>query len=270
MHPCSHHGIGNIAPATEAGLLRIVTSALNRALDAASPAEIIDAAVHSVPRGKLAVVSSFGTESAVLLKHVADVDRSLPVLFLDTGWLFPETLAYRDTLVARLGLTDVRTIRPENERGRGAGSRRGPVVAQSRRLLQPAQGRAACSRASGVRRLDQRPQALPGRQRAARCRWSRSEGSRLKFNPLAQASPAELGRRVREARSAPPSAGASRLHVGRLHAVHERAARGRGPRAGRWRGRGKTECGIHSGALPVAERARTSQLLGTPFAWSEG
>ena len=52
MHPCSHHGIGNIAPATEAGLLRIVTSALNRALDAASPAEIIDAAVHSVPRAR--------------------------------------------------------------------------------------------------------------------------------------------------------------------------------------------------------------------------
>ena len=60
----------------------------------------------------MAVVSSFGTESAVLLKFVAEVDPSLPVLFLDTQWLFKETLAYRDALTARLGLTDVRTVTP--------------------------------------------------------------------------------------------------------------------------------------------------------------
>ncbi len=58
------------------------------------------------------MVSSLGTESAVLLKLVADVDPALPVLFLDTLWLFKETLAYRDMLVERLKLTDVRTIAP--------------------------------------------------------------------------------------------------------------------------------------------------------------
>src|ERR1700733_2323134 len=62
--------------------------------------------------GRLAVVSSFGIESAVLLKIVADVDSSLPILFLDTLWLFKQTLAYRDMLVSYLGLTDVRTITP--------------------------------------------------------------------------------------------------------------------------------------------------------------
>ena len=76
----------------------------------ASPAEIIAAGVRHVGRDKLAVVSSFGTESAALLKIAADVDRAIPVVFLDTGWLFEETLAYRDTLTALLGLTDVRTI----------------------------------------------------------------------------------------------------------------------------------------------------------------
>src|SRR5580704_2485476 len=80
-------------------------------LSSASPHEIIEAAARALP-GRLAVVSSFGAESAALLKLVADVDRSLPVLFLDTLWLFKETLAYRDLLAAHLGLSDVRTITP--------------------------------------------------------------------------------------------------------------------------------------------------------------
>src|SRR5215831_19090111 len=85
---------------------------LSLELREARPADIISQALRSVRAGRLAVVSSFGTESAVLLKFVADVDRSLPVLFLDTGWLFKETLSYRDLLVAHLGLTDVRTLIP--------------------------------------------------------------------------------------------------------------------------------------------------------------
>jgi 3'-phosphoadenosine 5'-phosphosulfate sulfotransferase (PAPS reductase)/FAD synthetase len=77
----------------------------------AGPRQIVEAAASAMS-GRLAVVSSFGTESAVLLKFVADVDPTLPVLFLDTLWLFKETLAYREALIARLGLTDVRTITP--------------------------------------------------------------------------------------------------------------------------------------------------------------
>ncbi len=70
-----------------------------------------DAITHHFT-GKIALVSSFGTESAILLHMVAQIDKSLPIIFLDTGKLFPETLAYRDELVARLGLTDVRSIKP--------------------------------------------------------------------------------------------------------------------------------------------------------------
>ncbi len=63
--------------------------------------------------GRVALVSSFGAESAILLDMVARIDRSTPVIFLDTGKLFAETLGYRDALVARLGLTDVRSVRPD-------------------------------------------------------------------------------------------------------------------------------------------------------------
>ena len=85
---------------------------LDLALRHASPADVIATALQTVGRERLAVVSSFGTESAALLKVVADVDPAIPVVFLDTGWLFEETLAYRDTLMATLGLRDVRSIKP--------------------------------------------------------------------------------------------------------------------------------------------------------------
>ena len=120
------------------------------------------------------------------------------------------------------------------QRGCGARSRCRPVVARSRRLLQPAQGRAACSRAFRVRRLDQRPQTLPGRQPQ---RAAAGRGRRLKVEvQSARASePGRVGGRVRRGGPAAPSARASRLHISGLHAVHRvqaRRARDRAPAAG--------------------------------------
>ena len=63
--------------------------------------------------GRIALVSSFGTESAIILHMISEIDKSLPVFFLDTLKLFPETLAYRDTLITHLGLTNIRNIRPD-------------------------------------------------------------------------------------------------------------------------------------------------------------
>src|SRR5262249_15149593 len=88
---------------------------LDRSLRDASPAEVIAAALNAVGRDRLALVSSFGTESATLLKVMADVGPGVPVVFLDTRRAVEETLAYRDTLIAALGLTDVRSIKPAEE-----------------------------------------------------------------------------------------------------------------------------------------------------------
>jgi phosphoadenosine phosphosulfate reductase len=65
--------------------------------------------------GRIAMVSSFGAESAILLHMISRIDKATPVIFLETGKLFPETLAYRDTLIARLGLTNVRNIQPSGK-----------------------------------------------------------------------------------------------------------------------------------------------------------
>jgi phosphoadenosine phosphosulfate reductase len=160
---------------------------LNRALRAASPAEVIAAALDAVGRDRLALVSSFGTESAALLKVMADVDAAIPVIFLDTGWLFEETLAYRDTLIATLGLRDVRSIKPAEE----ALKREDPE-----RELWFSDPDACCR----IRKVEPLARALApfdgwinGRKRfqggaRAAIPVVEADGARLKFNPFANVS----------------------------------------------------------------------------------
>ena len=77
--------------------------------------DLLEALIHGELRGRIAVTSSFGAESAVLLDLVAQVDPAMPVIFLDTGELFDETLAYRTRLEHRLGLSNVIVVRPTAE-----------------------------------------------------------------------------------------------------------------------------------------------------------
>ena len=86
---------------------------LNARFDGAETETMLRTVIEEKLLGELAVVSSFGAESAVLLDLVALVDPATPVLFLETGKMFQETLDYRDMLIARLGLTGVRNITPD-------------------------------------------------------------------------------------------------------------------------------------------------------------
>src|SRR4030095_6365749 len=62
--------------------------------------------------GRIAAVSSFGAASAVILALIAEIDPATPVVFLDTGCHFAETIAYRDRLAGLLGLTNLRSVAP--------------------------------------------------------------------------------------------------------------------------------------------------------------
>jgi phosphoadenosine phosphosulfate reductase len=218
---------------------------LDRALRDASPAEIIAAALKAVGREKLALVSSFGTESATLLKVMADVDPAIPVIFLDTGWLFEETLAYRDTLIATLGLTDVRSIKPAEE----TLTRDDPD-----RELWFSDPDACCR----IRKVEPLTRALKpfsawlnGRKRfQGNARTDipvvEDDGARLKFNPFANVSREELEAIfVRAKLPRHPLAASGFRSVGCMPCT-SRTAEGEDERAGRWRGRAKTECGIHT------------------------
>jgi phosphoadenosine phosphosulfate reductase len=218
---------------------------LNAALQAASPAEVIDAALRAIGRDHLALVSSFGTESAALLKVMADVDPAIPVIFLDTGWLFEETLAYRDTLIAQLGLSDVRSIKPlEANLDRD----------DPERELWFSDPDKCCF----IRKVEPLARALApfrgwinGRKRfqgglRADIPVVESDGARLKFNPFANVSREEIEAIYATAKLPPhPLVASGFLSVGCMPCT-SRSDAGEDARAGRWRGRAKTECGIHT------------------------
>ncbi len=75
--------------------------------------ELLSAMIKEVFPDRICLVSSFGAEAAILLHMVSRIDPSLPVIFIDTQKLFPETLEYRDTLIKHFSLKDVRTYYPD-------------------------------------------------------------------------------------------------------------------------------------------------------------
>ncbi|MBX9730714.1 MAG: phosphoadenylyl-sulfate reductase, partial [Sphingomonas sp.] len=87
--------------------------ALNERFANVDAREMLAAVLADGLIGRAAIVSSFGAESAVLLHLVASIDPSVPVLFLETGKHFPETLSYRDLLATQLGLADLRSLTPD-------------------------------------------------------------------------------------------------------------------------------------------------------------
>ena len=225
--------------------LEVQAAELGRSLADASPREIVAAALKTVGRDNLAVVSSFGTESAALLKIVADVDPAIPVVFLDTGWLFEETLAYRDTLAGLLGLKDVRSVKPlDSDLAREDGERdlwfSNPDRCCFIRKVEPLQ-RALKPFAGWINGRKR----FQGGERSA-IPVVEADGNRLKFNPLANVSREELEAIFKLSKLPPhPLVASGYASVGCMP-CSSRTAPGEDERAGRWRGKGKTECGIHT------------------------
>jgi phosphoadenosine phosphosulfate reductase len=219
--------------------------ALDRVLHHAAPSAVIESALRIVGRERLALVSSFGTDSAALLKVMADVDPAISVIFLDTGWLFEETLAYRDALIEKLGLRDVRTVQPLEEM-----LRRG----DSDKELWFSDPDACCR----IRKVEPLQRALKpfdgwinGRKRfqgglRTTIAVVEADGARLKFNPFANVTPADIEALYADAQLPPHPLVASGFRSVGCMPCTSRTELGEDARDGRWRGRSKTECGIHT------------------------
>jgi phosphoadenosine phosphosulfate reductase len=196
--------------------------------------------------GRLAVVSSFGAESAVLLAMVAEINPRTPVLFLDTGKLFSETLRYRDRLVDRLGLSEVRTIAPDLTR-LSASDPDGmlwlhdPDTCCALRKVEPLAKALAGFDAwvSGRKRYH-------GGARAQLPVFEFDDRRRVKINPLAGWSKSRMEAEF-AARNLPrhPLEAQGYLSIGCITCT-DRVRPGEDLRAGRWRDLSKTECGIHA------------------------
>ncbi|MFN3350009.1 phosphoadenylyl-sulfate reductase [Pseudorhodoplanes sp.] len=223
---------------------------LNEALASASPAAVIEKAMEAVPAGRLAVVSSFGTESAVLLKFVADVDPGLPVLFLDTGMLFEETLDYRDRLVDFFGLTDVRSLKPQIELLERRDPHRDLWLRDTESCCHIRKVRPLSDALGGFDGWMNGRKRFQGGARAA-IAHAETDGQLLKFNPLAALSQNDIAA-VFETAGLPrhPLEKMGFSSVGCMPCT-SRTRPGEAPRAGRWRNTGRSECGIHRIGLPA-------------------
>ncbi|MBL8655999.1 MAG: phosphoadenylyl-sulfate reductase [Altererythrobacter sp.] len=198
--------------------------------------------------GEVAMVSSFGAESAVLLHLVGSIDPGVPVLFLDTGKHFPETIAYRDGLVDRLGLTDVRVVKPEAAE----------LAARDANGLRWSFDPDGCCEIRKVRPLAKALKgfdaSFTGRkafQAATRAALPRFEidnsdaQGRLKINPLIDWSASQIaGYFILHDLPQHPLIARGYPSIGCSPCTRPVAA-GEDARAGRWAGWDKVECGIH-------------------------
>ena len=222
---------------------------LNTRFAGADTAAVVRTVLNERLLGRVALVSSFGAESAVLLHLVATADPATPVMFLDTGKHFAETLAYRDLLAQRLGLTDLRILSPDTA----------DLAARDESGLRWSYDPDGCC---DLRKVEPLRRALAGfdawfsgrkgfqsGSRSSLPRFEIDEG-RLKINPLADWDKAmlnayfdehKLPRHPLEAEGY-PSIGCA--------PCTSKVQPGEDPRSGRWRGWDKVECGIHT---PVAD-----------------
>ena len=225
---------------------------LNAELRDASATTILRAAIVREWPQKLTYVSSFGAESAAMLALIADVDPDFPVIFLETGMHFPQTLDYKDELVDRLGLTNVQDIPPsETER----------KVLDPKNTLWKTDPDACCSLRK-VRPLEPALEGfdawITGRKRfrgGARLSLPVFEfaNGRFKVNPLANWSQEHVDRFFAK-RNLPrhPLVAQGYPSIGCWPCTRP-AADPNDIRSGRWAGMEKSECGLH---VEKAERPR--------------
>ena len=211
---------------------------------ASSPQEVIALSTRELFDGRIAVVSSFGAESAVLLHMISEIDPATPVLFLDTGKHFRATLDYRHDLVDRLGLLDVQDILPLEENVKaddpfGALSMTDKDRCCFIRKVEPMARAVAPYDAwmTGRKQFQASTRnALPVFE---------SVGPRIRINPLARMSADDLRAyaRVHDLPVHPLTMQGYRS-IGCMPCTRP-VSDGEDQRAGRWAGSEKTECGIH-------------------------
>ena len=228
---------------TEADAVR-----LNQLFRGTETADWLRSVIRDQLAGELAIVSSFGAESAVLLHLVASIDPAIPVLFLDTGKHFPETLAYRDRLVEMFGLANLQILRPDPA----------ALAARDESGLRWSYDPDGCCEIRKVeplaRTLEMFDASLTGRKafqsstRAALPRFEMDKSDaqgRLKINPLIDWSADDIAAYF-AAHDLPPHPLVAEGYpsIG-CSPCTSRVAPGEDPRSGRWKGWEKTECGIH-------------------------
>ena len=254
--------------------------ALNGMFDEMDGVGVLRQAVTDLLPGDIAIVSSFGADSAVLLHMVAEVDPTLPVLFLETGKHFAETLDYVETLKRQLGLTNVIALRPDAKDlarfdPNGDLWETDPDSCCHIRKTEPLD--AVVSGYGGWVTGRKRYQT---KERGVLPHFELTSDDRIKVNPLAYFSDADITTyKLKYQLPEHPLYNKGYKSIGCAPCTSV-VAEGEDPRAGRWRGLNKKECGIHfdfNGAIakPMAAQElnlfKDGAFIADPFRpWAEG
>lgn len=224
--------------------LRDRTALLNQRFAGKGGAEVLEGAIRREFSGRIGLVSSFGAESAVLLHMVARIDPYVPVIFLDTWKHFPETVAYRDELVKKLGLCNIQIVSPRPAALK-ADDPDGTLHASNPDLC--CHVRKTMPMLAALRSLDC---WITGRKRGqtadrAELELFESQDRWIKVNPLMDFTREDLAAYFKT-HDLPPHPLVERgyLSIG-CEPCTRAVKQGEDPRAGRWADSNKSECGIH-------------------------
>jgi len=221
---------------------------LSDSLESKQPQDVLSAALERYAP-KIVLACSFGAEDVVLVDMVHRLDQSLPLFYLDTDFLFPETYATRDRVVAHYDLKpaqllQIKSLLTPNEQARQYGDAlwaNDPDRCCQLRKVEPLtrvlQGYDAWI--TGIRR-DQ----APSRANAGLIEWDAKFGL-VKVNPLARWNWADVWAYIK-LYEIPynPLHDKNYPSIGCTHCTAP-VAPGDDPRAGRWKNFSKTECGLH-------------------------
>lgn len=242
---------------------------LNQAFEKKTPLEIVTWAVETFSPS-IAMTSSFGPESSVLLHLVSRVNPEIPVLFLETGYHFPETLAYRDQLAGLFGLKNIRELKADPEKKARVVAEYGGVPYEKNPDL--------CCQINKVEPLEpviKEYAAWMSGIRRHQTDFRKSiqiieeyEGGRFKVSPLVNLTSRDAWWYMKE-------------HKIPQHPLYEKGyfsigcwpctkpvQAGDDERSGRWAGKSKKECGIHTFLKevkpdqPVEEKEAPSKDMG--------
>ncbi|MBI3999566.1 MAG: phosphoadenylyl-sulfate reductase [Candidatus Omnitrophica bacterium] len=224
---------------------------LNERFEKTQPEEIIRWAIEEF-RPKIALSSSFQTESVVLLHMVSEIDPQIKIFFLETGWHFKETLGFKNEILKQLGLTNVIDLKADSKKREAFNTKTGGKPYE----VDPDY----CCQINKVEPLDQALKGLHAWISGIRRSQSKTRrdiriveeyhGGIFKINPLANVTSGDLWWYLKE-HDLPkhPLFDKGYLSIG-CWPCTKPVQPGDDERSGRWAGREKTECGIHTFMKP--------------------
>ncbi len=217
---------------------------LNAKNEKLTPQKILDKSIKFTFKDKVAYVCSFGTESAIILHMISQIDRNFPVILLNTNFLFKETIVYKNYLLDKFKLTNYHEVTPDKKDLKFKDSdnklwKKNPDLCCNIRKVLPLQKK--------LKLFDAWISGRKSYQDGERKKIKAFEilNKKIVINPLANINREFVDEYFKENNiNRHPLFKKGYLSIGCVNCT-VRTLNSDDPRSGRWSNKTKTECGIH-------------------------